>query len=96
MLKPLELLNLKNLGNKQSDIRIQSRVFHDRDLVFQSKETGVNIATLSSTGSYLYNDAIELGANLLPGDYVLQIVVIDQAAKKMNVTTQYVQFEVIE
>jgi VWFA-related protein len=92
----VELLNLKNSGNKQSDLRIQSRVFHDRDLVFQSKETKPDLNSLSPTGSYLHNDAIELGQNLLPGDYVLQIVVIDQAAKKKNVTTQYVQFEVIE
>jgi len=42
------------------------------------------------------NGAIELGENLLPGDYVLQMIVTDRsAAKKKNIATQYVQFEVL-
>jgi hypothetical protein len=71
-------------------------VFHDRKLVFESKETGIGSNALAAAGAALYNDAIELGANLLPGDYVLQIVVTDNSAsKKKNVATQYVQFEVV-
>ncbi len=92
-----ELLNLKNALKKQSEINVQTRVFHDRKLVYQSRETKIDMASISAAGTVAHSDAIELGENLLPGDYVLQIVVTDgSASKKKSVSTQYVQFEVLQ
>jgi len=91
----VELLNVKANANKPSDLRVQTRVFHDRQLVFESKETQLNTTALTGTGTLLHNDAIQLGENLLPGDYVLQIVVTDGTSKKKSIATQYVQFEVL-
>ena len=43
-----------------------------------------------------FNGALYLGPDLLPGDYVLQVVVIDNLAKnKYKLSTQWVQFEII-
>jgi hypothetical protein len=91
----VEVLNVKANATRQSGLRVQTRVFHDRQRVFQSKETELNTAALTGTGTLLHNDAIQLGENLLPGDYVLQIVVTDGASKKKGIATQYVQFEVL-
>jgi VWFA-related protein len=92
----VEILNVKANAGTQSDLRVQARVFHDRQLVFQSKETSLDTAAATGTGSLLHNDAIQLGENLLPGDYVLQILVTDNASKKKSVAAQYVQFEVLQ
>jgi hypothetical protein len=41
--------------------------------------------------------AVAIGEKMLPGDYVLQIIVTDEAAKaKQNTATQIVQFEVTD
>lgn len=91
----VELLNIRK---KQADLQIQTRVFHDQKLVFQSQETRVDTVSISTrAGTSLHNDAIELGGNLQPGDYVLQIVVLEQSgSKKKTVASQYVQFEVVQ
>ena len=89
----VELFNAK----KQADLKVQTRVFHDQKLVFQSSETKLDSNFLSSGGAVLHNDAIELGENLLSGDYILQVVVTDQSAsKKKSIAVQYVQFEVLQ
>ena len=91
-----EIYNAKLPSIQQGRIFLQPRVFHDRQLVFEGKEQPLNIEGQSSE-SPVYSDAVQLGANLLPGDYVLQIVVTDGLAKeKRRIATQYVQFEVIE
>ena len=92
----VEILNVKTNAKKESDVRIQTRIFHDRQLVFQSKDAQLGTAALTGTGTLVHNDAIQLGENLLPGDYVLQIVVTDGASKKKSLATQYVQFEVLQ
>ena len=92
-----ELYNAKLPSLQQSKINMQARVFHDRQLVFESKETPLNLEGQAGAAEPVYTDAIALGQNLLPGDYVLQIVVTDGLAKdKKRIATQYVQFEVVE
>ncbi len=92
-----ELYNAKLPSLQQSKINMQARVFHDRQLVFESKETPLNLEGQAGATEPVYTDAIALGQNLLPGDYVLQIVVTDGLAKdKKRIATQYVQFEVVE
>ena len=43
------------------------------------------------------SNAVTLGTDLATGDYILQIIVIDNSAKKKNkLATQWVQFEVVD
>ncbi len=91
-----EIYNAKLPSLTQAKINIQARVFHDRELVFETKEQPINAEGQNITEP-VYTDAVQLGENLLPGDYVLQIVVTDGLAKdKKRIATQYVQFEVVE
>ena len=88
-----EIYNAKLPSLAQAKISMQARVFHDRELVFENKETPLE----TGDAGPVYTDAVALGENLLPGDYVLQIVVTDGLAKdKKRIATQYVQFEVVE
>ncbi|NOT46243.1 MAG: VWA domain-containing protein [Acidobacteria bacterium] len=91
-----ELYNAKLPSLSQSKIYMQARVFHDRELVFENNEQPINLEGQDAAAP-VYTDAVQLGQNLLPGDYVLQIVVTDGLAKdKKRIAMQYVQFEVIE
>ena len=91
-----EIYNAKLPSLQQAKITLQPRVFHDRQLVFEGKEQPLNLEG-QNIEAPVYTDAVALGENLLPGDYVLQIVVFDNSAKgKKRIATQYVQFEVIE
>ncbi len=91
-----EIYNAKLPSLQQAKITLQPRVFHDRQLVFEGKEQPLNLEG-QNVEAPVYTDAVALGENLMPGDYVLQIVVFDNSAKaKKRIGTQYVQFEVIE
>lgn len=93
----VELLNVRISDKRASDLRIQSRVFRDQQLVFQTVESPLNLAGLTARPELAHTDAIELRERLLPGDYVLQIIVADWSdPKKKRLATQYVQFEVLE
>jgi hypothetical protein len=93
----VEIYNAKLAANQQPQIRLQTRVFHDRKMVFESEERILDLSSQSSSKEPVFTDAVSLGENLLPGDYVLQVIVTDGLAKeKKRLATQYVQFEVLE
>jgi len=92
----VEVYNAK-LVPGQAQIRLQTRVFHDRQKVFEGEERRLDVASQPGVKEPVFTDAVSLGRNLLPGDYVLQVIVTDGLAKeKKRLATQYVQFEVIE
>ena len=91
-----EIYNAKLPSLQLAKITVQPRVFQERQLVFEGKEQPLNLEG-QNADEPVYTDAVALGENLLPGDYVLQIVVFDNVAKgKKRIATQYVQFEVVE
>jgi hypothetical protein len=52
---------------------------------------------VSKHGTVAFSAALALGTSMVPGEYVLQIVITDNGARtNRNTATQYVQFEVIE
>ncbi|HKP69911.1 MAG TPA: VWA domain-containing protein [Pyrinomonadaceae bacterium] len=92
----VEIYNAKIVPG-QSQIRLQTRVFQDRKKVFEGEERQVDTNSQPGVKRPVFTDAVSLGKNLLPGDYVLQVIVTDGLAKeKKRLATQYVQFEVIE
>lgn len=93
----VEIYNAKLPPGQQAQIRIQTRVFHDRQKVFESEERALDLSSQQGSKAPVFTDAVSLGENLLPGDYVLQVIVTDGLAKeKKRLATQYVQFEVVE
>ncbi len=85
------------LSANQAQISLQTRVFHDRKKVFEGEERQLDLSLQPGTKEPVFTDAVLLGKNLLPGDYVLQVIVTDGLAKeKKRIATQYVQFEVID
>ena len=65
--------------------------------MFEGEERRLDLSSQPGVKEPVFSDAVALGKNLLPGDYVLQVIVTDGLAKeKKRLATQYVQFEVIE
>jgi hypothetical protein len=63
--------------------------------VFTGKETQFNPGQQTDMQRLAGAGAIRLGADMIPGDYVIQIVVTDLLAdQKHRVSTQWMDFQV--
>ena len=92
-----EIYNAKLNGSKQPQLQTKIRVFRDGNLVLDGKQTPFDVANQTDLQHLKASGAVALGLKLLPGDYILQVIVTDQLAKtKQQIATQFVQFEVVE
>ncbi|MGZ8846178.1 MAG: VWA domain-containing protein [Pyrinomonadaceae bacterium] len=75
----------------------QTRVFRDGRPIFTGVTTRLDSAGQSDLQRIASASRLQLGAALLPGDYVLQIIVTDSLAKeKQRTAAQWIDFEVIK
>jgi hypothetical protein len=75
----------------------QVRLFRDGKLVFAGKENILGTGNLLDLKRVPAAGSIQLGTDLLPGEYVLQIVVKDMLAdEKHRTATQWMDFEIIK
>ncbi|PYT00146.1 MAG: hypothetical protein DMF63_09265 [Acidobacteria bacterium] len=78
------------------NLSYQTRVYRDGKPIFEGAPKPV-VASITDPKSIDFSAALSLGNTLLPGDYVLQVAIIDNLAKKgRNTAVQFVQFEVVE
>lgn len=91
------IYNAKLNSSGKPDLSTQSRIFRDGKLIFEGKPQPVvtngqtNMQNIQASGS------MSLGTEMIVGDYVLQLIVIDNSNnKKRHVATQFVPFEVID
>jgi VWFA-related protein len=91
-----EIYNARLDSAKQPKLTTRVRVFRDGKMILDGEAKPVDLVGQADMQHIKVGGAIALGAQMTPGDYVLQIVVTDQpAGKKPVITTQFVQFEVI-
>jgi VWFA-related protein len=92
-----EIYNAKADGAGRHSLRTQVRVFRERTLVLDGKPATLDVSGQKDMARIKAVSAISLPTKMEPGDYVLQIIVFDDAAKRKNrIMTQFVQFEVLE
>ncbi|MBP6005011.1 MAG: VWA domain-containing protein [Pyrinomonadaceae bacterium] len=92
-----EIYNAKLNATKQPDIQTRIRVFRDGKLVLDGQSIRLDMQGQSDMQRLRSSGAISIGGKLLPGDYILQVIITDSLApQKRQVTTQFVQFEVVE
>lgn len=92
-----EIYNAKLDAAKVPQVQTKIRVFRDRTLVLDGKTQTVNVAGQTDLAHIRVSGALAIGQQMVPGDYILQIIVTDPLAKRKNqIATQYVQFEVVE
>ena len=89
------IYNAKMVGTSPN-LTFQTRIFRDGKPVFVSNPEPAVPAGVQH-GTVAFSAALALGTSMVPGDYVLQIVITDNGARtNRNTATQFVQFEVIE
>lgn len=94
----LEIYNARlDKQTRQPNIETQTRLFHDNKMIYEGKRTPLNAARQTDIERLNYMGRLQLGSNLAPGDYVLQIIVTDINAKEKNrIKTQAVDFEIVK
>jgi len=75
----------------------QVRLFRDGKLVFTGKENSLALTNAPDWKRVTAGGSIQLGTDLAPGEYVLQVVVKDMLAdEKHRTATQWMDFEIIK
>jgi hypothetical protein len=75
----------------------QTRVFRDGRAIFSGDATPIDLTGQTDLQRIASASRLQLGAQLLPGEYVLQIIVTDSSVKeKPRVITRWIDFEVIK
>lgn len=84
--------NAKNQAG--TNFKSQTRLYRDGQLVFEGKQMPLNLAGNDGKRSEA-EGAVGLGREIIPGDYVLQVIVFDETARdKKQVASQSIDFEV--
>jgi hypothetical protein len=84
------IYNAKLAGGK-ADVNYRTSIFRDGKLIFEGKTQPVAGTEHSPIN---FTSALSIGSEMEVGDYVLQIVITDNATR--NAATQFVQFEIVE
>lgn len=75
----------------------QLRLFRDGKLIFTGKVTPLNLAGQTDLKRIAGGAGLQLGAEMTPGEYVMQIIVTDALAKeKQRTATQWMDFEIVK
>jgi len=83
-------------GDNHPRLTTQVRLFHGSTLVFSGKENPYNNNNSPDLQRLTAGGEIQLGTNLVSGDYVLQVIVNDlNADEKHRTVTQWMDFEIV-
>jgi VWFA-related protein len=92
----MEIYKPKLGPDKLPRLEMRTRVFKDGKLVLDGNPTPVDTGGQTDMMRVKSSRALALGDQMTPGDYILQLVVIDTLAKgKERVATQSIQFELV-
>jgi VWFA-related protein len=81
----------------QPQLTAQTRVFRDGKQIYNTNPTTLDVAGQRDPQRLATGAQLQLGPELSPGQYVLQIIVEDSLAKeKVRTVTQWIDFEVVK
>jgi VWFA-related protein len=84
-------------ATSKSQMTEQVRLFRDGQPVFTGKENPLNFTNVTDEKRLVSGGAIKLGTDLVPGEYVFQIIVKDMLAdEKHRTVTQWMDFEMVK
>jgi len=82
-------------ATEKPKLQTQARLFRNGQKVFTGKEISLDPGNQPDLKRLLVSGALQLGREMIPGDYVLQIIVTDLLAKeKRRIATQWIDFEI--
>jgi VWFA-related protein len=92
-----EIYNAKLDAAKQPKLSTRIRIFRDGKIILDGKQNPIDLKGQTDMAHIKSTGAIAIGTQMLPGDYILQIITTDELAdKKKQIATQFIQFEVVE
>jgi hypothetical protein len=84
-------------ATNRSQLISQIRLFRDGQPVFTGKENSLNFSGAIDPKRLVTSGALQLGTDLVPGEYVLQIIIKDMLAdEKHRTVTQWMDFEIVK
>ena len=82
---------------RQPKLIATTRLVRDGKIVFEGEPTPVNTTGQTDLQRIIAGSGVQLGTEMTPGEYILQITVTDQLAKEKEATqTQWVDFEIVK
>ncbi|CAN5495911.1 hypothetical protein BH10ACI2_BH10ACI2_07920 [soil metagenome] len=89
--------NAKLNAARKTSLQSRIRVFRDGELVLDGQPVAVDPNGQTDPQRIQLSGAVSLNGKMLPGDYILQVIVTDALAKKNDqIISQYVQFELVQ
>jgi len=81
----------------QPKLQIQVRIFRDGQIAFNGQEQTLALRNPGDLKRLAISGILQLGSDMVPGDYVFQLIVTDLLAdQKHRVTTQSIDFEMLQ
>lgn len=89
------VLNAGTDASGNANVQVQTRLYENESPVFTSAVS--KVARKPTAGTLDLMGRLNLGSNLPPGDYILQIEITDMLSNRQDRTiSQFVQFEIVE
>jgi VWFA-related protein len=84
-------------ATNKSQVTSQARLFRDGQPVFSGRENPLEFSGVVDPKRLISGGMIKLGTDLVPGEYVLQVIVKDMLAdEKHRTVTQWMDFEIVK
>ena len=84
-------------ATNRPQLTTQMRLFRDGQLIFTGKVTPVDLSQQSDLRRVVAGGRVQVGTDLTPGSYALQVIITDLLAKqKQRVVTQWADFEIVK
>ena len=91
-----EIYNAIMQARQNPNLTTQVRIFRDGKIFFEGKQTPLEIANQQAADGIASTGNLRLGEQMPPGEYILQIVVTDNLAKKKRqIASQSIAFEIV-
>ncbi len=85
----------KTTGRPQ--LQTQMRLFHNGKEIFAGRVQPFDVSNQTDLKRLTAGGRVELGSDMTPGDYILQVITTDRLAKeKYRTATQWVDFEIVK
>lgn len=85
-----------NAAGRTSQLTAQTRIFRDGRMIASNEPSAINIQGQIDPQRIVAVHPLELGKDMAPGNYVLQIIVRDSNEKQKRVASQWIDFEVVK
>jgi VWFA-related protein len=85
-----------NAAGRTAQLTSQTQIFRDGQMIVSNNPTVINMQGQTDPQRIRALHHLEVGKEMAPGNYVLQIIVTDLSDKKPRVASRWIDFEVVK